>query len=360
MDDNASSSSSSSVSSTSTLWDFKESMKDDEINRNGLILKRDKSWMKRNHKGMNESDDDDDDDNKEDYCTTMNGERTTLRTILHLDVDCFYCQCESIRNPKLATKPFAVGQKHIIVTCNYIARKLGIQKLMLRQSAKQICPNLIIIEGSDLQHYRKFSRTIYTSFRHAIHNNNYHHHPKVAVKKGGMDEMFADISGIMDDKLMKNNEQKKNDQSHTKLSSFPSSCFVFGNTSSSSSSSSMREKQKRISITEDQTGSKVEIFDRQYSTFIDASSSSPSSLPQYPFKKDQVIFRTACVDRLKIASHIATDIQTRIKEETGFTTCIGISTSPMMAKLASELQVCFLQSICMCVYFLKRITPLTD
>ena len=75
--------------------------------------------------------------------------------ILHLDIDCFYCQCEEILNPPLAKKPLAIGQKHIIVTANYVARKLGIKKLMGRDEAFRICPALTIVDGSDLEKYRK-------------------------------------------------------------------------------------------------------------------------------------------------------------------------------------------------------------
>ena len=74
----------------------------------------------------------------------------TSRIVMHLDVDAFYCQCEELRDGSLKTKPFAVGQKHIIVTCNYVARSVGVTKLMLRTTAKKVCPDLIIIEGSDL------------------------------------------------------------------------------------------------------------------------------------------------------------------------------------------------------------------
>ena len=115
-DSSSSSSSSSSTSSTNSLWDFNNVMNDEETNMNGSFFTcnvKGKSWMKRNHKGgINE-------ESEEEDCFTTAVDTTTLRTIFHLDVDCFYCQCESIMDPRLATKPFAVGQKHIIVTCNY-------------------------------------------------------------------------------------------------------------------------------------------------------------------------------------------------------------------------------------------------
>jgi len=46
------------------------------------------------------------------------------RTIIHLDIDCFYAQVETILNPELATKPVGVQQKNLVITTNYVARKM--------------------------------------------------------------------------------------------------------------------------------------------------------------------------------------------------------------------------------------------
>ena len=64
-------------------------------------------------------------DDEEDFMTEFNS--TTLRddplwgrTILHLDVDCFYLQAEEIerglRENGKSIPPMAIGQKHIIVS----------------------------------------------------------------------------------------------------------------------------------------------------------------------------------------------------------------------------------------------------
>ena len=83
-----------------------------------------------------------------------------------------YCQCEEIdRNLRQVKppRPLAIGQKHIIVTCNYEARKRGVKKLQLRENAMVVCPDLWIVEGSDLQRYRYHSRKVYESFRNALY-----------------------------------------------------------------------------------------------------------------------------------------------------------------------------------------------
>ena len=62
----------------------------------------------------------------------------------------------------LTTNAFKSGiqQKYIIVTCNYEARKYGVTKLMLISEALKKCPNLVIVKGEDLTHYREMSYKI--------------------------------------------------------------------------------------------------------------------------------------------------------------------------------------------------------
>ncbi|KAI4873795.1 hypothetical protein NFI96_017980, partial [Prochilodus magdalenae] len=79
------------------------------------------------------------------------------RVILHFDLDCFYAQVEMIRNPALRTKPLGVQQKYIIVTCNYVARGRGVTKLMGVKEALEKCPDLVLVKGEDLTHYREIS-----------------------------------------------------------------------------------------------------------------------------------------------------------------------------------------------------------
>lgn len=113
------------------------------------------------------------------------------RTIIHIDIDCFYAQVEEIRNPLLRTKPLGIQQKNIIVTCNYIARQFGIHKLMLLSEAKKLCPQLTLVNGEDLTNYRKMSARIFdillmfTPF----------------VEKLGMDENWLDVTEVVNKKL---------------------------------------------------------------------------------------------------------------------------------------------------------------
>lgn len=57
--------------------------------------------------------------------------------------------------------PLAVQQKHIIVTCNYEARRRGLYKLQLITEAKRICPDVVIVLGEDISRFRDASKDLY-------------------------------------------------------------------------------------------------------------------------------------------------------------------------------------------------------
>lgn len=44
-----------------------------------------------------------------------------------------------------------------MVTCNYEARKLGVNKCMSLKDAKEKCPQLVFVNGEDLTKYREMS-----------------------------------------------------------------------------------------------------------------------------------------------------------------------------------------------------------
>jgi DNA polymerase iota len=66
--------------------------------------------------------DDNDNDERKSPATNKSSGASKTRCILHLDVDCFYGQCEHIDRGIPKDRPLAIGQKHIIVTSNYAAR----------------------------------------------------------------------------------------------------------------------------------------------------------------------------------------------------------------------------------------------
>ncbi|GAX13589.1 DNA polymerase iota [Fistulifera solaris] len=214
------------------------------------------------------------------------------RCILHVDVDCFYCQCEIQDRQIPKDKPFAIGQKHIIVTCNYVARAMGVKKLQSRTAAYEACPQLLIIEGSDLERYRIHARKIYQTFRAACKRV----HPDIAVRRGSMDEMMADLSVAIridgDDRV-----------NHSK-----GTVYIYG-----------ENDKESITLREDQTGACSKIVQEFQARSLSA-------------------LERSCSERLQRASHIALEIRQEILQSTGFTTTMGVSVNPLLAKIASGLK----------------------
>jgi DNA polymerase-4 len=90
-----------------------------------------------------------------------------FRKIIHCDCDCFYASIEMRDNPELIGKPIAVGgspeRRGVVATCNYEARKFGIHSAMASATARQKCPNLIIVKP-EMEKYRVASKQIHEVF----------------------------------------------------------------------------------------------------------------------------------------------------------------------------------------------------
>ena len=71
------------------------------------------------------------------------------RSLIHLDMDCFYAAIEMRERPALRGKPVGVGgardRRGVLTTCNYEARKFGVRSAMPTFMALQRCPNLIVL-----------------------------------------------------------------------------------------------------------------------------------------------------------------------------------------------------------------------
>ena len=73
---------------------------------------------------------------------------STVRKIIHVDMDCFYAAIEVRDNPRLRGKPVAVGgdnPRSVVCTASYEARQYGVRSAMPMMRAKTQCPGLVII-----------------------------------------------------------------------------------------------------------------------------------------------------------------------------------------------------------------------
>jgi DNA polymerase IV len=85
------------------------------------------------------------------------------RSIIHLDMDCFYAAIEVRDNPELVGQPVAVGgardRRGVLTTCNYEARKFGVRSAMPTFQALQRCPELVVMP-TRFEVYRRESEKI--------------------------------------------------------------------------------------------------------------------------------------------------------------------------------------------------------
>lgn len=120
------------------------------------------------------------------------------RTIIHVDIDCFYAQVEELRNPSLRNLPLGIQQKNCIVTSNYVARDRGVGKLMSMKEALKRCPDLVLVKGEDLTNYRRMSASIFDVLQEFTSS----------IEKLGMDENYIDVSTIIAQRIEREADAK--------------------------------------------------------------------------------------------------------------------------------------------------------
>lgn len=90
------------------------------------------------------------------------------RTIIHLDLDAFFCSVEELQNPALHGKPFAVGgrpeERGVVASCSYPARAYGVRSAMPMGKALRLCPGLLVFPGRH-RLYSEVSSQIMTVLR---------------------------------------------------------------------------------------------------------------------------------------------------------------------------------------------------
>lgn len=112
----------------------------------------------------------------------------TLRTILHVDLDAFFCSVEELLNPALAGTAFAVGgaanQRGVISTASYAARKFGVRSALPTAQALRLCPHLNLLPGHH-RLYGDYSRRVM-----ALLSNE-----TPFIEQISIDEAFLDMTG---------------------------------------------------------------------------------------------------------------------------------------------------------------------
>ncbi len=110
------------------------------------------------------------------------------RNIVHIDLDSFFVSVERLINPALMGKPVMVGgtsDRGVVASCSYEAREFGIHSAMPMRTARQLCPEAIIVKG-DSEQYSKYSNLITDIINEDM----------PLYEKTSIDEFYIDLTGM--------------------------------------------------------------------------------------------------------------------------------------------------------------------
>jgi DNA polymerase-4 len=113
------------------------------------------------------------------------------QTILHLDLDAFFCAVEELTQPALRGKPFAVGgrpgERGVVSSCSYAARRFGIRSGMPMAQAVRLYPQLLVVSGRHSA-YGDMSEQVMQRLRNV----------SPGFEQISIDEAFLDIGGMLE------------------------------------------------------------------------------------------------------------------------------------------------------------------
>lgn len=112
----------------------------------------------------------------------------TQRIITHLDLDTFFVSVERLLDSSLNNKPVlvgGVGDRGVVCSCSYEARKFGVHSGMPMKSARRLCPEAVVIRGSSSR-YSYYSNLITDIIRETA----------PLYEKASVDEFYLDLTGM--------------------------------------------------------------------------------------------------------------------------------------------------------------------
>jgi DNA polymerase IV len=111
------------------------------------------------------------------------------RTIIHMDLDAFFCAVEEQRDPSLRGVAFAVGgrpeSRGVVSSASYAARRFGVRSAMPMAWAVRLCPGLVVVPPS-FPAYRAASREVMARL----------HELTPLVEQISIDEAFLDVTAL--------------------------------------------------------------------------------------------------------------------------------------------------------------------
>lgn len=111
-----------------------------------------------------------------------------MRSILHLDLDAFFVSVERLKDSRLAGKPLIIGgtgDRGVVSSCSYEARRFGVHSAMPMRMARRLCPHAIVISG-DFDSYSDYSHMVTEIIQE----------DSPLFEKASIDEFYIDLTGM--------------------------------------------------------------------------------------------------------------------------------------------------------------------
>jgi DNA polymerase-4 len=109
------------------------------------------------------------------------------RAIVHMDLDTFFVSCVRLQNSSLEGIPLIVGggDRGVVASCSYEARKFGVRSAMPIKMALRLCPEAKIVKG-DMELFSRYSNTVSQIIEEKA----------PVMEKASIDEFYLDITGM--------------------------------------------------------------------------------------------------------------------------------------------------------------------
>jgi len=109
------------------------------------------------------------------------------RAIVHMDLDTFFVSCVRLQNTALEGVPLIVGggDRGVVASCSYEARKYGVHSAMPIKMALRLCPEARVVKG-DMELFSHCSNTVSQIIEERA----------PVMEKASIDEFYLDITGM--------------------------------------------------------------------------------------------------------------------------------------------------------------------
>lgn len=109
------------------------------------------------------------------------------RAIVHIDMNTFFVSCQRLANSELNGIPLIIGggERGVVASCSYEARRFGVRSAMPIQMALRLCPQAKVMKG-DMELYSRLSHEVTEIIQEKA----------PVVEKASIDEFYLDITGM--------------------------------------------------------------------------------------------------------------------------------------------------------------------